>query len=182
VGYEGNIISFEPDPDSYAALATSASRDPRWVAHAFAIGAADGSAVLQRYDSSDWNSLRHVDEAGLARRGRSIALVGTVDCEVRRLDSVLPDDRWYSHDVFLKSDTQGNELAVLVGAAGVANDIAGVMLEISLQTMYAGEACAADVLDATNELGFRPTGFFPVTRSKGSLALDTVDVCFVRGR
>ena len=82
--------------------------------------------------------------------------------------------------VFLKSDTQGHDLQVLQGAGARLNHVVGLLLEASILPFYEEEPDLMAVISAADRLGYRPTGFFPVCRTKGSLALDTVDISFVK--
>lgn len=99
--------------------------------------------------------------------------------EVRRLDGlwealVSPGDV-----AFLKSDTQGYDLKVLAGAGTCLSSISGLLLEVSIINFYQSEPRISEMLDHVEGFGFDPSGFFPVARRKNSLALTTIDVCFL---
>jgi FkbM family methyltransferase len=180
VGFRGRIVSFEPDPQSFERLRRVTASDADWEVHQLALGDSDGTADLHRFDGDAWNSLRLPDDAGLAAAGRKLVVRDTIRCEVRRLDSVWADVVPDRSVVFLKSDAQGHDQAVLDGASGRSRLIVGSLLEVALRRYYQGEWSLAECLDKADTLGFRPTGIFPVARSRHSLALDTVDVCFAR--
>ena len=180
-GFHGRIVSFEPTPDALAELEQKAANDLTWSAMACALGARDESAPLAIFDASDWNSLRDLDHVRLAASGRVIERIGTLTCTVKRLDGIWDAVVPAGATVFLKSDTQGNDLDVLEGAGDRLDMVAGLLLEASIHTFYEGEPDVAEVLSFAARVGFTPSGFFPVARSRESLALDTIDVCFVRG-
>src|SRR5215472_6069643 len=46
LGYRGRIISFEPLSDAFSALSQTASGDPMWTCHNFALGDLASSATI----------------------------------------------------------------------------------------------------------------------------------------
>ena len=117
-GYSGRIVSFEPDPISATALRQTAADDPLWDVYELAVGDVDGHTLLHRFEGDSWNSLHEIDDAQLAESRRSIERTEPVECEVVRLDSMWADLVSPGDRVFLKSDAQGHDLAVVEGAAG----------------------------------------------------------------
>lgn len=181
VGYKGRIVSFEPDPHSFIELEKLARHDKLWTTHRFACGSEDAEARLLRFEGSDWNSLHEIDQEALARSGRSMAQVGQVNVHVRRLDAMWTEIvAEVGEVVLLKSDTQGHDGEVLDGVGAHFDQVAGLLLEASVRTFYAEETRLPEVLVDAETRGYSPSGFFPVTRTRSSLALDTLDVCFVR--
>ena len=165
-GYRGRIVSFEPGAAAHAAVTERARSDPRWqVAPRLALGAEPGHAQLKTGNRSDMNSLLAARELTLEAFPKlSIGAEETV--EVRRLDAVLdelvspaPGER-----TFLKFDTQGYEAAVLTGAEGVIERIAGLQIEMSLVPLYEGESDYREILHWVHGHGFEPhlilSGFF----------------------
>jgi FkbM family methyltransferase len=179
VRFRGRIESFEPTPEVFASVAAVAASDDRWRTHRYAIGAEDGERELRLFDSSEWNSFHAPDDDHLRAAGRALTTRGTAMVAVRRLDGLWSEVVGPGDVVLLKSDTQGHELDVLAGAGARLSSVAVVVLEASVTTFYEGEPTLPVMLQELASLGFVPSGFFPVTRRRGSLALDTVDVCFV---
>ena len=177
VGFDGRIVSFEPDPSSFTKLMEVAAEDENWTAFNFACGSDNSNARLLQFDGSDWNSLHEIDQDALVGSGRTVTQIGSVDCQVRRLDDMWSECVAKTDEiVYLKSDTQGHDSAVLDGVGSHYDQVAGLLLEASIRTFYADEP---HLLDADRR-GYSPSGFFPVTRTKSSPALDTLDVSFVR--
>lgn len=180
VGFSGRIVSFEPTPSTAGRLRSRADSDRAWEVRSYGLGAKDEVLPLHLFDSHDWNSLHAPDLQALEAADRVLQPTGTTEVAVRRLDGIWeslvePTDR-----VLLKSDTQGHELQVVAGLGDRARDLSGALLEVSLRPMYAGEPGLPEVLDVMSGHGLHPSGFFPVTRRRGGLALETVDVSFVR--
>lgn len=69
-----------------------------------------------------------------------------------RLDDLFPNRRFD----FIKIDTQGSEMDVLRGAAGLVRQADHVLIEISLVEFNRGGALPEAVFGAMAELGFRP--------------------------
>lgn len=180
VGFTGRIHSFEPSAAAFARLEVRSSSDPNWTVHRVALGDEDAERELHLFETSDWNSLHPPDLDHVRRSGRELHAIGSESVRVTTLDRLWVDLVDDADITFLKSDTQGHDLQVLAGANDRLESVAGLLLESSITTFYEDEPTFADVIERCADLGFAPTGFFPVTRQVGSMALDTVDACFVR--
>jgi len=71
--------------------------------------------------------------------------------DVRRLDSF---DFSTSSRIFLKVDTQGNDLNVVLGAAGIMHKIYMIQVECIIQSSYKGTPSLQDFVNEFNLLGF----------------------------
>src|SRR5262249_39591429 len=101
---------------------------------------------------------------------------------VRRLDSIF-DDALKGLDkarVFLKTDAQGMDLEVLKGAGERISEVEGLQSEVSAIPLYAGVPDYLEFLSCCRELGFAPTGFFPIINSPVGGHLVECDVVLVR--
>jgi len=85
----------------------------------------------------------------------------TIDVPVKRLDEAL--DR-KENRIFLKMDTQGYDLNVIEGAAGIVRRIVGLQSEISVTPLYDGMPHFTESLVAYERLGFRIVDLFVVNR------------------
>ena len=178
--FEGKVLSFEPFPDARSVLERSATSDPLWTSLPVALGDNDEFLTLNTFAGTDWNSLHAPDHQNLDFVGRAIQSTGSVRVDVRRLDSIWDTFVGSGETVFLKSDTQGHDFQVLAGAGDRFNEIVGLLVELSVVPFYEGEPTLPEALLRVADLGYAPTGFFPVARRRDSAALTTVDVCFVR--
>lgn len=179
-GYDGRIVSFEPLPEARTALARAASWDPLWqVATQAALGAEVGTVALNISAETDMSStLPFRPEMGALLDGA--AYTGSVTVPITRLDRVFdahvaPGDR-----CFLKIDTQGTESAVLEGAAGSLDRIAGIQLELSVVPVYQGEPAYLDMIDRLDRLGFQPALFIPGYFNRRTARMISMDGVFVR--
>lgn len=153
-GWQGPIISFEPQADVHARLLRQARPDRSWiVAPPMALGAEDGVATLERSAESDMSSLLPQNPT-LQKLSPSSAIIGRVEVPLRRLDGLpqLQDGRFAR--MLLKVDVQGSELDVLEGARGLLDRIVGIQLETALVPLYVGEHGFRSALERLEDLGF----------------------------
>jgi FkbM family methyltransferase len=101
------VFSFEPDPDTFLQL-EAGSLDAKLFNYGF--GAEDG---LLRFDNSGQNQTHHIAQD----QGR----VDLPTVRIRRLDKAFSEFGLDEID-YLKIDTEGHDLEVLRGAAGLLRD------------------------------------------------------------
>jgi FkbM family methyltransferase len=180
-GYRGQIVSFEPVPEHFAALDRAARRDPRWRVYPYALGDREGTAPLNVARVGEFSSFLEANAYGTAQFGRAIDVARTVPVAVRRLDAVLPEVTagLGVARFFLKVDTQGFDRAVLDGASGCLGQIAALQLELSVRPIYVGMPRYTDVVAHLAGLGFAVGALFPVSYDK-ALHLVELDGVFVR--
>ena len=163
VGYEGRIISFEPQSRNVAHLRDESRADPSWEIRGHALGNADTRLALNVMRADLLSSFLDPDPA-MAPMFRDVNVVDrqeTVD--VRRLDSVR-DALGGLENVFLKLDTQGFDLEVIRGAVATLPTVRALQTEISMQPLYRNAPSYRETLDALTALGFAVTAMAPVSR------------------
>ncbi len=179
-GWTGRIVSFEPQSAVRPALEEKAAADGNWqVAPAMAIGGADGEIALNISAETDMSSALPLAE-GAMRFTPSSAMVGREAVPLRRLATVFGDHVRDDDTVFVKADTQGYESAVLDGAAPVMARIAGWQLELSIETIYAGETDWRAMLDRMEALGYAAHLFIPGYFSRHIARQLQIDGVFMR--
>lgn len=158
-GWTGSIVSFEPLPDEHADLLAEAKDAANWlVAARCALGDAGGEASMEIAGNSVSSSLlRMKDEHVAAAPGSAPTKVITVP--VSRLDErpEVPS----TGEIFLKIDTQGYELNVLKGSAGLLGRVPGILLEASLASLYEGQPLLREVINYTHDLGYDAYDLIP---------------------
>ncbi|RKQ91870.1 FkbM family methyltransferase [Solirubrobacter pauli] len=178
-GYAGQIVSFEPVSASYAALDTRAAADPAWSVHRLALGREPGRAKINVARESNFTSFLEPNAFSIDRFGGS-AVDRQEEVPVARLDEVfgdLVDVR--EPRVLLKTDTQGWDLEVIEGAAGVLDHVVALQAELSVRPIYEDSTSWLDVLTRLGELGFRPAQLTSVGRDD-ALGLLELDCLLVR--
>lgn len=180
IGFDGHIVSFEPNQELYQRLVAASAGDARWSVRSDALGDVEDTAVLHVSEADDLASVLTISDYAKASFGAAADVVRSESVSVRRLDGLyegLRQEIGFSHP-FLKMDTQGYDLQVLRGAEGCRAGLAGLMTEMSLQPLYVGMPSMAESLAAVREAGFDVTGLYPVV-SDGSRRLIEVD-CVAR--
>ena len=80
----------------------------------------------------------------------------------------------------MKIDTQGHDVSVVRGAAGVLDKIAGLQSELPAVQIYDGMTSMSNVLEYYSNCGFVPIGFYPVNTLRGTQISPEFDVLFNR--
>ena len=176
-GYAGRIVSFEPLPESFAAL--DSRRDGTWEAHQVALGAEPGRRELQVSANRVSSSLLPMAELHL-RTAPESAVTGAVEVEVARLDDldvVRPGERAY-----LKIDVQGTELDVLHGATATLASVRLLEAELSTVTLYEGQPLIGEVIQHVQREGFDLIGLERAFRDRETGDVLQVNGLFRRGR
>jgi FkbM family methyltransferase len=185
VGYDGPVVSFEPVREMYDGLRTAARTEPAWSVHQLALGEQDGSAEIRVMVERTLSSLLPPNEERLRAMGyekylRETELARTERIAVRRLDAIFDEvvPRGASR-VFLKSDTQGYDMAVVRGANRCLHRVPALQVELPVREVYRG---APDYLHSLAELasmGYELTGLFPVQRD-ATLRVVNLDAVLAR--
>lgn len=179
-GYEGRILSFEPLRDVHAHLMKRASSYTGWsVAPCMALGAVDGEIDINIAGNSKSSSLLEMAQLHEAAAPQS-QYIGLQRTDIRRLDSLSLDVLEKAARPFLKIDTQGFELEVLKGAAGVFPRIVGVQVEMSLAPLYLGQPIFGDLIDLLRRQGFELWAVAPGFTDMSSGRLLQMDGVFFR--
>jgi FkbM family methyltransferase len=185
LGYRGAIHTFEPVPESFEALTRRLAGDAAWTGHPVALGDSDGEMEMRIMRSAVFSSAHRPTEYARRRFGDATRVDERIRVPARRLDGVLDDllaadGAPADPAIFLKIDTQGSELDVLAGAGDVLDRVAALQAELPLKAVYEGVPPLWEMLPRLRELGFEPSGLFPVSIDRGDLALVEVDCVAVR--
>ena len=178
-GYEGRILSFEPDSKNFAILNRNLRGDPLWSAHRLGLGSSEGSLPMFA-GATVFSSFRRPTAFGL-REFSDMAQAGEQDVAVSRLDSVFSQlaNGVAEPRIFLKSDTQGWDVEVLKGAAEILPQVVAIQMEMSIVPLYEEAPNWQSSAEYLRDLGFVFAGIFPVVRDK-SLRLLEFDAVLIR--
>ena len=173
LGYRGRIISFEPDPRTYETLVARHGHDLLWRGVPFALGDTQTTATL--------NLARHsVLTSFLTHVGGAEYHEGTADVPVRRLDRLWDEIVPPGARVLLKTDTQGFDLPVFRGAAGVWDRLDALLVELAVEALYEGSIPFTAAIDEYRAAGFQLRDLAIVNRTEAGHVLE-YDGLFVRG-
>jgi len=153
-GYTGSIVSFEPLSAPHASLSQRARKDPLWTVHApLALGERDGEITIHVAGNSLSSSA--LDMLPLhAQAAAESAYVGSETVALARLDSIAPPYLTNARNAFLKIDVQGLEAQVLAGAAESLPRFVGVLCELSLVPLYAGQPLWLELVEQLARHGY----------------------------
>jgi FkbM family methyltransferase len=177
------IFAFEPDADLLAAIR---DRLPAEKLRLFDVALADaaGEQGFFVHPVKSMSSLVPVDGAALQRTWEQDdpARIETRAVRTARLDEVLTAQALSpTRGVLLKVDTQGNELSVLRGAAGLLPRIDACLVEYMFKTPYLRTYGLEDLLDLLRGHEFHCASVLSLTR-QASHEITAVDFLFVANR
>lgn len=179
IGYKGRIVSFEPLTSAYKELLKTANSDGSWIALRFALGDAEGKAVLNIAGNSMSSSILDMLPSH-AKSAPESQYVGREQVEVRTLDSVFDTICSQEQSILLKIDTQGFEKHVLDGAERSLRFINTIQLEMSLIPLYQGELLFPELSQLLYQKGYRLASIEPVFADRETGQLLQIDGIFHR--
>jgi FkbM family methyltransferase len=154
VGFDGQVVSFEPLSSAHRVLSKAASRDAKWEVYPrTAVGAYNAEIDINIASNSVSSSVLPMTESHLSAAVGS-AYTGTERTSMVTLDMVAPKYLNCCRRPFLKIDTQGFEWEVLNGAQMTLPHVKGVLCELSLVNLYEGQYLWIEVIERLNKEGF----------------------------
>jgi FkbM family methyltransferase len=184
MAYDGHIVSFEPVGDNFEALRSASAANPRWTVHHMALGSTDGTATINVSRRTDFSSLWPTNTYGREQFPGMSDPVGTEEVEIARLDTIL--DSVVAHidepRIFLKMDTQGNDVEVFRGARQSLHRIEALQAELYFREVYTGAPLFGEALQELREGGFELTGIYPVGRGERLEVIDADCIMVRSGR
>jgi FkbM family methyltransferase len=181
IGYRGYIVSFEPVRENFDLLTRRSAENPRWSAHRLALGSVDKKATINVARRSDFSSLFATSTYGREQFAGMSETARVEEVRVARLDTVI--DEVTSHvpapRIFLKMDTQGNDIDVFRGAKRCLDRIAALQAELYFREVYEGAPLFDVALAELRAGGFELTDIYPVGRAEHLEVIDA-DCVMVR--
>jgi FkbM family methyltransferase len=155
IGFQGEIVSFEPVKALFERLERKARADPRWHSENIALGDAEGELSMHVSEGGASSFLRMTDD--MTTRAPELRVIRQERVAVSTLDKMA--DRYYpcGDRLFVKLDVQGYEKPVLEGARRSLDRIVGMRIEVSLVEGYHGEPLIREMLPYLYGLGYRLT-------------------------
>lgn len=179
VGYLGALVSFEPQPELVDYLRAAAVEDKSWQVYNFALGSEEKELMLNIMERNTFSSFLQPDNSATPQFENPNRIRAQHKVSVHRLDSqALPAG---AKRIFLKCDTQGFDMEVIKGAAGIISRVACIQMELGVTRIYSGLPPYYEVLADLDALGFQPAGFFPVSQN-GNLSAIEFDCVLVNMR
>jgi len=182
IGYDGRIVSIEPVREVFERLNAAADADDEWRTLNTACGSREETRAINVFAKSALNSLLSPSPNLLRLELDPSPIERTETVNVVRLESLFDEMLAGIDDprVFLKIDCQGLDLEVLKGAGEGMTKVEGLQSEVSAIPLYLGVPDYLEFLSYCRNLGFEPTGFFPVVNSPVGGHLIECDVVLIR--
>ena len=182
LGYAGEIFSFEPLRESFAALAACSGRDPKWTCFPFALGDAGGMLPIHVTRSRVFSSFLKPNAYCFDAFGERGRVERNEPVPVRRLETLFKDCLANISEprVFLKLDTQGFDARVVEGLGSQLERVVALQTEVSVRPIYEGMLAYGEAIQRLNEAGFELSGLFCVSRDAG-LRVVEFDCVMLRG-
>ena len=182
LGFNGEIISFEPLTTAHERLSLSAANDRLWtIAPRMALGDHEGKVRINVASNGGASSSIFPMLETHERAAPDVRYIGSEVVALSRLDGVvktlLADKEC---NIFLKVDVQGYELQVLHGAENLLNRIVGAQLEVTFVPLYEGQALLPSLSDYMLSKGFEIWGIIPGLADDSSGRMLQADVIFFR--
>lgn len=138
-GYSGQIVSVEPMGAAHARLSQVSEGDAAWHVHPrCAVGEKTGVIELNIAGNSVSSSVLPM-LASHSKAAPESAYQGKETVPLTTLDLIVPQYIGQASAPLLKIDTQGYEWPVLDGAKEILSRVRGILMEVSLIPLYAGQ-------------------------------------------
>lgn len=150
-GFRGEIHSFEPLPDAFQLLSGRALVDEKWYAVQAACGESVGTLAIHQSQNSVSSSILAMNETHAKAAPSSVFVGEPIECAVTTIDEYVAGHVNDSTPIYMKMDVQGFEDRVLRGAERSLSRIAAIESEISLTTLYEGQASWLELIGGLAE-------------------------------
>lgn len=163
IGFQGWIISFEPNPDLIESLKLQSNVDSRWEIHNVALSNQLGKLDFHVMSDSQFSSFHSPRQTSLKSLDAMNVVKKTVEVETTTLDSIYRElkERLEFSRPFLKMDTQGHDTDVFRGAFASINDFIGLQSELAVQQIYENGDDMQTSLNLYQSNGFVLSSFIP---------------------
>ena len=161
IGYQHDIISFEPMLAPFTELERHCANDLRWACRNFGLGDVTETVAINISENSVSSSIlpmmhEHLDNAPKSK------FISSQSILVKKMDELGEWDEWTKKGpIWLKIDVQGFEDRVLNGAMGHLKHVKAIQLELSLVPLYEGQLTILPMMQLLNKCGFEPVAFEP---------------------
>src|SRR5262245_15640081 len=162
-GFDGRIISFEPNPESVYWIRYQNKCDPLWTVEEIALAGETGTRefhIMQNGQCSSLATPRHQDVSILKDVNHPIKTIlvktETLTTAFRRLQRQFGFRR-----PFLKLDTQGLDVEILGSGMEVALDFVGLQSELAIKRIYDQSIDFREALTFYQSVGFELSALVP---------------------
>jgi FkbM family methyltransferase len=173
-GYNGRLLSFEPNREDFVQLSNLTKNDKLWRVFNIALGNENAERQFHVTKTTLFNSFLDPISMNPSFTVSGMDVVRTDTVQVKRLDSIMAEllEAISEPRVFLKLDTQGFDLEVVRGAEKCMDAIVGLQSELSVTPIYEHIPHYLEALDYYESLGFSLMNLFTVNRTNQQSILE----------
>ena len=157
---------FEPNPNLVKYLKSNFKKNNYKILD-FGTGKANEKIILN-ITNDNGSSLSSIKEhsAELSKNFRNTNIINKVEVEIKRLDHYLNNIEIKDKKIFLKVDTQGNDLETLIGLGSYIENVIFIKIEMPCINLYKSSYNHWDILDYLKKNNFKPVYFENISRTK----------------
>jgi FkbM family methyltransferase len=144
LGYQGEVMSFEPITPLWQRMMNRHQDDKLWIRENKCLSDQDGKATF-------FQDLSMSEASGLL--SKDAASSKAYEVNTYRLESLLPKND--TRRIFLKTDCEGHDIGVVKGAGSALSRIDYVLMEVGTRPRYPEEPDFTAVIVEMDKLGFR---------------------------
>jgi FkbM family methyltransferase len=171
-GWEGKIVSFEPQPAVFKRLEERMASDSGWSGYQIGLGSTDSTLTLNAYGLDVLSSF--------LKKRKDDQTVRQIDVPVKRPEAILDDILGDRKRPFVKIDTQGFEMEIIRGFGPRLKDVVGLQIELSVEPLYEGQPMMEEVISYMRANGFSLWRVVPGLRDPVTLQAFELDGIFFR--
>jgi FkbM family methyltransferase len=163
VGYRGEIISFEPNPNVVDGLREKATNDPKWHVVDIALDRTAGPKTFNIMIEDQMSSLLAPSESEVVTYAKINKVTQHRVVETRTLSqeyTTFAQQIEFKHP-FLKMDTQGNDVAIARGGEAVLRNFVAIQTELAVKRLYCGTPDFGSTLEYFRSMGFELSALVP---------------------
>lgn len=154
IGYNKQIVSFEPLKPDFEILKLKANRDKNWTANNYALGDEDSTGFINISGKSDNSSILNMMPKHSESNER-LGYIGKQEIQIKKIDTIFNSFVQPGQNVMLKIDTQGYEKNVIDGARESLAKISVLQVEMSIVPLYENEMLYKEMITYLENLGFQ---------------------------
>lgn len=183
LGYNGWIVSVEPNPRDFEILKETAGNDPKFIGINQACGSVPGSVTLHVMSDSKLSSIYQANDQFRERFYSDFSNNREITVNMTTVEEILNslEIKWEGN-IFLKTDTQGHDLEVLKGLGGFIDSIQAIQCEQSVIPIYDGVNDFTSLNKFLNLQNFSLFSSTPVLRDKMDQSIMEINAFYIRKR
>jgi FkbM family methyltransferase len=171
-GWDGRIISFEPQPAVFERLKNHMGSDSEWRGYQMGLGSADTTLTMNAYGLDVLSSFLDMKE--------NDQTLERIEVPVKRPDSILDEVLSGYSRPFVKIDTQGFEMEIMRGFGSRLKEVIGWQVELSVKSCYENQPTIEEVISLMRANGFLLWRILPGLRDPATFQAYELDGIFFR--